>query len=108
MVNALENKIYALVRRYDGVYLFKSRQPVLTPDTDLDLDLNFEEEEAEALMDEFFAVFDIDKNCFDIKNYYPEIPFSWNPIKKSAPVPVPKLTIGMLIQSAKAGRWLYS
>lgn len=108
MVNDIEQKIYELVRRHDGVYLFKSKQPLLTPETDLDLDLNLEEEEAEALMSDFFSCFDIDKDCFNIKTYYPDIPFSWNPLKKTEPVPVPKFTIAMLIESAKAGRWLYS
>ncbi|WP_312272871.1 DUF1493 family protein, partial [Pseudescherichia sp.] len=43
----------------------------------------------------------------NIKTYYPDIPFSWNLFKKMEPVPVPAFTIGMLVESAKAGKWLY-
>ncbi|WP_145499692.1 DUF1493 family protein [Yersinia bercovieri] len=107
MVNSIEQHIYELVRRHDGVYLFKCRQPVLTPETDFDTDLHMEEEEAEELMNDFFSMFNITKDKFNIKAYYPDEPFSWNPFKKTIPVPVPDFTIGMLIESAKAGRWLY-
>jgi hypothetical protein len=34
------------------------------------------------------------------------LPFSWNPFKKAYSVSVPDFTIGMLIESAKAGKWL--
>ncbi|WP_241650378.1 DUF1493 family protein, partial [Rosenbergiella collisarenosi] len=34
-------------------------------------------------------------------------PFLLNPFKKRAPIPVPDFTLRMLIESAKAGRWLY-
>ncbi|BET62908.1 DUF1493 family protein [Yersinia pseudotuberculosis] len=107
MVNSIEQCIYELVRRHDGAYLFKSKQPVLTPETDLDTDLRMEEEEAEELMNDFFSTFNIPKDKFNIKIYYPDEPFSWNPFKKTAPIPVPDFTIGMLIESAKTGRWLY-
>lgn len=64
-------------------------------------------DEAEALMEEFFREFNVNRGSFNIKIYYPDEPFSWNPFKKSAPVPVPDFTISMLIESAKAGKWLY-
>ncbi len=32
---------------------------------------------------------------------------SWNIFKKPEPIPVPDFTVGMLIASARAGRWLY-
>ncbi|WP_141395339.1 DUF1493 family protein, partial [Enterobacter hormaechei] len=32
---------------------------------------------------------------------------SWNPFKKTEPTPVTDFNVGMLIESAKAGRWLY-
>ena len=53
MTEQLEQRIYELVRRYDGVYLFK--QKTLTPQIDIDSDLNFERDEAAALMEEFSA-----------------------------------------------------
>ncbi|MCX8961544.1 DUF1493 family protein [Erwinia psidii] len=107
MVDDIEKQIYKLVRRHDGVYLFKCKEPVLTRETDLDTDLRMEEEEAEELMNEFFSLFDVEKGHFDIKTYYPDEPFSWNPFHKYTPIQVPDFTIGMLIESAKAGRWLY-
>ena len=63
--------------------------------------------EAEDLMDDFFTIFNINKGNFKIETYYPDVPVSWNPFKKVPPIPVPDFTIGMLIESAKAGRWLY-
>ncbi|EEP93631.1 Acyl carrier protein [Yersinia aldovae ATCC 35236] len=58
-------------------------------------------------MNDFFKEFSVEKGSFNIKNYFPDVPFSFNPFKKTAPIPVPDFTIGMLIESAKAGRWLY-
>lgn len=109
MVADIEQRIYTLVRRYDGVYLFnnKAKQRQLNPDTDLDTDMKLDVGEAEDLMDEFFTEFQVEKGNFSIETYYPEEPFSWNPFKKSPTVHVPDFTIRMLIESAKAGRWLY-
>lgn len=109
MVDDIEQRIYTLVRRYNGVYLFNNekKQRQLSPETDLDTDLHFDVGEAEDLMDEFFKKFQVNKGNFTIETYYPDGPFSWNPFKKFPPIPVPDFTIGMLIESAKAGRWLY-
>ena len=109
MVDTLEQRIYALVRRYQGVYLFNNeeKQKALTPETDFDTDMQLDAGEAEDLMDEFFKAFQVDKGNFRIETYYPDEPYSWNPFKKFPVVPVPDFTIGMLIESAKAGRWLF-
>ena len=77
MVNNVEQRVYELVRPYAGTYLFKFKKVELTPETDLDTDLSLDQ------------------------------PVSWNPFKKTEPVPVPDFNVGMLIESAKAGRWLY-
>lgn len=53
--DALEQRIYELVRSHDGIYLFKKKE--LTPSTDLDSDLRLEDDEALALMDDFFTTF---------------------------------------------------
>ncbi|WON78426.1 DUF1493 family protein [Serratia sp. UGAL515B_01] len=103
----IEQQIYELVRPYAGTYMFSKKQVALTPDTDLDTDLSIDEFEVEDLMNDFFANFNVDNGNFNIKTYYPNEPFSWNPFKKVTPIPVPNFTIGMLIESAKAGRWLY-
>lgn len=107
MVNNIEQRIYAFIRAYAGTYIFTLKQPALTPETDLDADLSLDELEAAELMDTFFDAFHVERGRFDIETYYPAIPVSWNPFKKPVPVPVPDFTIAMLIESAKAGRWLY-
>ncbi|MCA1177006.1 MULTISPECIES: DUF1493 family protein [unclassified Pantoea] len=108
MTDEIDQRIYELVRRYDGVYLFK--QKTLTPQIDIDTDLNFEREEAQALMDEFFNEFAVERSGFLIDTYYPDEPSLaqiLNPFNKREVPVVPDFTLGMLIESAKAGRWLY-
>jgi hypothetical protein len=107
MVDEIEQQIYQLIRPYAGSYLFGNKDLVLTADTDLDTDLSIDELEAEDFMNEYFSKFGVNKSHFDIKTYYPAVAFSWNPFKKSMAVAVPDFTIGMLIESAKAGRWIY-
>ncbi|MCT6664968.1 DUF1493 family protein [Enterobacter mori] len=103
------SRIYALVRRYNGVYLMNNeeKQKLLNAKTDLDTDMQLDVTEAEDLMADFFKEFDVDRGGFNINTYYPDEPFSWNPFKKFPVVMVPDFTIGMLIESAKAGKWLY-
>ncbi|XTZ39589.1 DUF1493 family protein [Salmonella enterica] len=105
MVDNIEQRIYDFVLNHAGRYIFK--KPAISPETDLDTDLNFDDDEAEELMDAFFTEFEVEKGGFSIKTYYPDIPVSLNPFKRKEPVPVPDFTLGMLINSAKAGRWLY-
>ena len=109
MVDDIEQRVFALARRYNGVYLFNNekKQRLLTRDTDLDTDMLLDIGEAEDLMEEFFKEFQVERGHFKIETYYPDEPFSWNPFKKFPPIPVPDFTIGMLIESAKAGKWLY-
>ncbi|MCU6669432.1 DUF1493 family protein [Enterobacteriaceae bacterium H4N4] len=109
MEEDLEARIYALARRHNGVYLINNekKQKLLNAETDLDTDMRLDVYEAEELMEEFFKLFEVNRGSFNIKTYYPDEPFSWNPFKKSLPVPVPDFTIGMMIESAKAGKWLY-
>ncbi|EGQ4825166.1 DUF1493 family protein, partial [Salmonella enterica subsp. enterica serovar Montevideo] len=107
--DALEQRIYELVRSHDGIYLFKKKE--LTPSTDLDSDLRLEDDEALALMDDFFTTFNVDKGNFSITTYYPPEPplkHLLNPFRKNDIPQVPEFTIGMLIASARSGRWLYT
>ncbi|WP_455816585.1 DUF1493 family protein [Pseudomonas cerasi] len=107
MVESIEQRVYQLVCPYAGTYLFNIKTVELTPETDLDTDLSLDDLEAEELMNEFFETFHVEKGCFDIETYYPDVPFSLNLLRKMHPVPVPDFTIGMLIESAKSGKWLY-
>lgn len=104
---SIEQRIYELVRPYAGTYLFNLKKVELTPDTDLDTDLSIDELEVEDLMNSFFDKFDVTRGNFILQTYYPYEPFLLNPFKKSPPIPVPDFTLRMLIESAKAGRWLY-
>ncbi|EAW6596046.1 DUF1493 family protein [Salmonella enterica] len=107
--DALEQRIYELVRSHDGIYLFKKKE--LTPSTDLDSDLRLEDDEALVLMDDFFTTFNVDKGNFSITTYYPPEPplkHLLNPFRKNDIPQVPEFTIGMLIASARSGRWLYT
>lgn len=103
----IEEQIYDFVRPYAGTYLFTKKNIPLTPETDLDSDLSIDELEAEDLMAEFFKTFMVEKGTFNIKTYFPHEKMSLNPFKKNVATAVPDFTIGMLIASAKSGRWLY-
>ncbi len=85
MVDDIEQRIYDLVRPYAGVYVFKRKPVSLTPDTDLDTDLSIDELEIEDLMNDFFKEFSVQRGNFNIKNYFPDVPFSFNPFKKQRP-----------------------
>lgn len=76
----------------------------------MDSDLRLEDDEALALMDDFFTTFNVDRGSFSITTYYPPEPplkHLLNPFRKNDIPQVPDFTIGMLIASARAGRWLY-
>ncbi|MGE1563695.1 DUF1493 family protein [Pantoea septica] len=107
MVDSIEQRVYELVRPYAGTYFFNLKKVELTPKTDLDTDLSIDELEVEDLMNDFFKIFNVERGNFKIETYYPATPLSWSSFKKHPPIPVPDFTIGMLIESAKAGRWLY-
>ncbi|MGK9171743.1 DUF1493 family protein [Yokenella regensburgei] len=107
MVDNIEERVYEIVRPYAGTYVLSDKPVLLTPVTDLDSDLSIDELEAEDLMERYFNELHVDRGDFNIKTYFPDTPVSWNPFKKTEPVPVPDFTISMLIESAKAGRWLY-
>ncbi|HEC8680968.1 TPA: DUF1493 family protein [Salmonella enterica subsp. enterica serovar Oranienburg] len=73
--------------------------------------LRLEDDEALALMDDFFTTFNVDKGNFSITTYYPPEPplkHLLNPFRKNDIPQVPEFTIGMLIASARSGRWLYT
>ncbi|WP_222888898.1 DUF1493 family protein [Enterobacter sp. C2] len=77
--------------------LLFSFEPVeLTLESDVDADLYIEDLDASDLMNTFFSELHVDRRNFNIKTYYPDIPFSWNLFKKMEPVPVLAFTIVML------------
>lgn len=57
-----------------------------------------------------YGSLDVDKGNFSITTYYPPEPplkHLLNPFRKNDIPQAPEFTIGMLIASARAGRWLY-
>lgn len=107
--DALEQRIYELVRSHDGIYLFKKKE--LTPSTDLDSDLRLEDDEALALMDDFFTTFNVDKGNFSITTYYPPEPplkHLLNPFRKNDIPQVPEFTMslpGLVAGCMTDSRW---
>lgn len=78
MVDNIEQRVYELIRPYAGVYLFSFEPVELTLESDLDADLYLEDLDASELMDTFFSELHVERGNFNIKTYYPDIPFSWN------------------------------
>lgn len=107
MVDDIAQRVIALATRHDGVYLFKNvKKQQLTPQSSIHFDLRLDVDEAQELMDEFFTEFSVSRGGFSLDTYYPDVPLSLNPFKKQV-LDIPDFTLGMLIESAKAGKWLY-
>lgn len=103
----IEQRIIALVTRKSGVYLFKKKKyDTYAADSNIQFDVKLDQDDVEELMEDYFSEFNVERGKFKIETYYPDVIFSWNPFKKHV-VDTPDFTIGMLIESAKAGRWLY-
>ncbi|MFP2239428.1 DUF1493 family protein [Pseudescherichia vulneris] len=99
--------ITAIAALYSGVYMFrKKKYDTYTAESSVHFDVRLDVDEAEELMNAFFMEFNVGPGNFKLETYYPEVEFSLNPFKKQI-VDVPDFTIGMLIESAKAGKWLY-
>lgn len=90
--------VFSLVKKHDGWSIIPLFQKKWTVKTDIDTDLHFEREEAEELMSDFFIQFNVSRGDFNIDTYYPT---------SEQLTQVPDFTLEMLINSAKAGRWLY-
>ncbi|MGL1813923.1 UNVERIFIED_CONTAM: DUF1493 family protein [Serratia marcescens] len=110
VTETLEEQVIALVRKHYGTVI-TGRSPEITPDSDIDADIGMEWAEAEELMEEFFEKFSVDKGDFNIKTYYPDPPMGIlfkNLFRREKNLPeVPLFTVNMLIESARARRWLY-
>lgn len=96
MVDKIEARIFELVEPYNGRSWLTFNKPVLTGDSSLNHTIKMDEQEAMDLLDEIFTEFNLEHDTLDFSIYFP--------IDKPLTKP---LTINMLIESAKAGRWLY-
>jgi len=82
-------------------FLFGAKRSV-TLNTSIRDDLKLVFEDSEELLQEYFKRWGVDPQSFEILDYLnPEYPGS------KEPDPHKPLTVGMLVESAKAGRWLY-
>ena len=90
------------------------RKPALTLETSLSTGkYPWADEEAVEILDEYFSRFNVDRQNFSFKKYWPNeevfMPLNFlrskqNKWKWIEPEP---LTLKMLVESAKAGHWLY-
>lgn len=85
---------------------FSSDLKQVTREWSLRDDFRFLPEDAHDFLSDLFEHFGIEHSTFDGRNYIEyEYPF-WQ--KKASPEPAIKpLTVAMIIESAKAGKWLY-
>lgn len=97
MVDTVEKRVYELVKPWNGRSWRTFKIPPLTADTSLNQTMNMDEEEAQDLLDEIFTEFNLRHADLDFSVYFP-----MSNRKDAKP-----LTINMLIESVKAGRWLY-
>ncbi|MEC5319679.1 DUF1493 family protein [Brenneria populi subsp. brevivirga] len=103
---SIEQDVIELVDKYGGgPSLFSRIPPIITPDTELKKDLKLANEDALDLIMEYAEKFGVDTQDIPFTEYFPnEKGFFEMFTPKVMPKP---LTVRMLIESAKAGKWLY-
>lgn len=82
-------------------FLFGPKRPV-TRDTRIRDDLKLVFEDNEELLQAYFSRWSAEPGSFEILDYFHPDYFG-----SKEPDPHKPLTIGMLVESARAGRWLY-
>ncbi|MCR0997556.1 DUF1493 family protein [Serratia rubidaea] len=97
MVTDVEKAVFALVEEYNGFWFWLLKRYPLTKSTDLRKDFRMAPEDAYELLERYAEQFNIDPKEIAFSKYYPQ---SSQSLREA-------LTIEMLIESAKAGRWLY-
>lgn len=107
----IEQEVFALIERYNGPVLFSKRHKTLTLESDLYNDLKLAPEDAVDLLEEYAEAFGIKLGDISFTKYFPNTSglFSFltpKALRSTGEKPIP-LTVGMLVESAKAGRWLY-
>jgi len=114
MVSDIEKAVFEWYEKnYNTKPLFAKSKPALTPETSLNAGkYPWARETGDEIMKDYFQRFDVDSSNFNFISYWPyEKGLLPNLLRTKAhkiPELKPKLlTIQMLIESAKAGRWLY-
>lgn len=99
---------------WNGRVLPLFRKPILTLDTSLSTGkYPWSKDDAEQIINDYFARFQVEKDGFVFEKYWPNdevvMPLNFLRSKENKwawAEPAP-LTLKMLVESAKAGRWLY-
>lgn len=96
MVDAIEKRIYEIIKPWNGITWSAFKVKPLTGETSLNHSLNMDPIEAADLLLEIFEEFGLNFEDLNFKIYFAKHRKDEKP-----------LTINMLIESARAGRWLY-
>jgi hypothetical protein len=96
MVDETQARVMALIEPWNGRSLLTFRKKTLTPDMSLNLDMKLDPEDAAECLQNVFDAFEMDSDQVMFSLYYPKNP------REAIP-----LTIGMLIESARARLWCY-
>ena len=109
----IEQKVIDLVEEFNGISIFTFKRYKITLNTELYKDFKMAPEDAIDLLEKYCDQFSIDPKQINFAKYFPNegsfllpnilIPKEIRPTgQKSVP-----LTVRMLVESAKADRWLY-
>ncbi|MCU5775841.1 DUF1493 family protein [Erwiniaceae bacterium BAC15a-03b] len=90
----IEQAVFELVEGYNGYWFWLRKRYPLKKETDLNADFRMAPEDAAELLEEYAERFAINPGDIDFGKFFLTDPHE-------------PLTIAMLIESAKAGRWLY-
>ena len=90
----IEQAVFALVESYNGYWFWLRGRYPLTKETDLNRDFKMAPEDAAELLEKYAEQFSIDPGEIDFGRYFLREPYK-------------PLTVGMLIEAARVGRWLY-
>lgn len=96
MVDTIEKRVYELIEPWNGLTWSSLKVTPLAGETSLNHSMNMDPIEAADLLLEIFEEFGLNFNELNFQAYFAKHRRDEKP-----------LTINMLIDSAKAGRWLY-
>lgn len=110
---SIEQDIIDLVIKYNGISILTFKRYKITLDTDLNIAFKMAPEDASELIEQYFDNFSVAPENFNLMTYFPIVGSFLTPSfllpKKLRPIgtQAKPLTVRMLVESAKAGRWLY-
>jgi len=96
MVEDIEKSVFELIEKYNAPSLFTFKRHPLKHETELNGDFRMDPDDAYELLEKFAEKFSIEPNEIEFSRYYPESRQETKHV----------LTIQMLVDSARAGRWI--